>query len=110
MHNQPVTLLSRQLARLCLELRHLSKHRCHDVFTHGSFGLRCTLLDQTGVSGVLDWGLAGVADRYVDLASAVRSIASGLGPELIPTFFQAYGLERPDPRKLDFYALLAEFE
>lgn len=80
-----------------------------DVFTHGSFGLRCTLLDQTGVSGVLDWGLAGVADRYVDLASAVRSIASGLGPELIPTFFQAYGLERPDPRKLDFYALLAEF-
>jgi aminoglycoside phosphotransferase len=81
-----------------------------DVFTHGSFGLRSALLDQTGVSGIVDWGLAGVADRYVDLAAAVRSIADALGPELIPAFFQAYGLERPDPRKLDFYALLAEFE
>ena len=80
-----------------------------DVFTHGSFGLGCTLLDQTGVSGVVDWGQAGVADRYVDLAAAVRSIAERLGPEHIPAFFQAYGLERPDPRKLDFYALLAEF-
>lgn len=80
-----------------------------DVFTHGSFGLTHTLLDQTGVSGVVDWGQAGVADRYVDLAAAVRSVADTLGPELIPTFFQAYGLERPDPRKLDFYALLAEF-
>ncbi len=81
-----------------------------DVFTHGSFALDCTVLDQTGVSGIVNWGSAGVADRYVDLASAVRSIANTLGPELIPTFFQWYGLPKPDPRKLDFYALLAEFE
>ena len=81
-----------------------------DVFSHGSFGLDAALLDQSGVSGVVDWGQAGVADRYVDLASAVRSIAGVLGPEQIPLFFRCYGLERPDPRKLDFYALLAEFE
>lgn len=81
-----------------------------DVFTHGSFGLDVALLDQTGVSGVIDWGQAGIADRYVDLASAVRSIARTLGPEQIPQFFHWYGLERADPRKLDFYALLAEFE
>lgn len=81
-----------------------------DVFTHGSFGLDATLLDQSGISGVVDWGLAGVADRYVDLAAAVRSIARVLGPEQIPDFFRWYGLEHPDPRKLDFYALLAEFE
>ena len=62
------------------------------------------------MSGVVNWASAGVADRYVDLASAVRSIANTLGPELIPTFFQWYGLPKPDPRKLDFYALLAEFE
>jgi aminoglycoside phosphotransferase len=80
------------------------------VFTHGSFGLDVALLDQTGVSGVIDWGQAGIADRYVDLASAVRSIAFTLGPEHIPQFFHWYGLERADPRKLDFYALLAEFE
>ena len=81
-----------------------------DVFTHGSFGLDAALLDQTGVSGVVDWGQAGVADRYVDLAAAVRSIARTLGPEQIPLFFRCYGLEHPDPLKLDFYALLAEFE
>ena len=80
------------------------------VFTHGAFGLDVALLDLSGVGGVIDWGRAGVSDRYVDLAAAVRIIAGTLGPVLIPHFFQCYGLERPDPRKLDFYALLAEFE
>lgn len=80
------------------------------VFTHGSFGLDVALLDLSGVCGVIDWGRAGVADRYVDLVAAVRSIATNLGPELIPHFFECYGLERPDPRKLDFFALLAEFD
>ncbi|HEX7096224.1 MAG TPA: aminoglycoside 3'-phosphotransferase [Acidimicrobiales bacterium] len=80
------------------------------VFTHGGFGLDVALLDVAGVCGIVDWGRAGVADRYVDLASAVRSIANTLGPEHIPHFFACYGLERPDPRKLDFFALLAELE
>ncbi|HEV8299193.1 MAG TPA: aminoglycoside 3'-phosphotransferase [Acidimicrobiales bacterium] len=80
------------------------------VFTHGSFGTDVALLDLTGVSGIVDWGRAGVADRYVDLAHAVRSVAATIGPELIPHFFQCYGLEHPNPRKLDFFALLAEFE
>jgi aminoglycoside phosphotransferase len=80
------------------------------VFTHGGFGLDVALLDLSGVCGIVDWGRAGVADRYVDLSTAVRSIAETLGPELIPHFFQCYGLENPNPRKLDFYALLTEFE
>jgi len=67
------------------------------------------LLDPTGVCGVVDWGRAGIADRYADLACAVRSIADTVGPELIPHFFECYGIEHPDPRKLDFYALLTEF-
>lgn len=81
-----------------------------DVFTHGSFGLDTTLIDHTGVTGVINWPAAGIADRYVDLARAVRSISANLGPEHIPNFFHWYGLEHPDPRRLDFYALLAEFE
>jgi aminoglycoside phosphotransferase len=80
------------------------------VFTHGAFGLDVALLDPNGVCGIVDWGRAGVGDRYIDLAAAVRSIAESLGPEVIPRFFECYGLERPDPRKLDFFALLAEFE
>jgi aminoglycoside phosphotransferase len=80
------------------------------VFTHGGFGMDVALLDLTGVSGIIDWERAGVADRYVDLAWAVRSIADTVGPELIPHFFECYGLEHPNPRKLDFYALLAAFE
>jgi aminoglycoside phosphotransferase len=80
------------------------------VFTHGAFGMDVALLDLTGVSGIVEWGRSGVADRYVDLAHAVRSVATVVGPELIPHFFHCYGLDHPDPRKLDFYALLAEFE
>lgn len=98
------------VARLYEILQEARPAEDDEVFTHGSFGLDAALLDQTGVSGVVDWGLAGVADRYVDLAAAVRSIAGTLGPEQIPLFFRCYGLEHPDPRKLDFYALLAEFE
>jgi aminoglycoside phosphotransferase len=49
-----------------------------------------------------------VADRYVDVAVATRSLAAAVGPEPLAAFLDAYGLEHPSLAKIDFYALTAE--
>ncbi len=83
------------------------------AFGHGRFGLDTVLLDgaasEAKVSGITDWASAGMADPYVDLALAARSVVTVFGAELLPVFFDAYGLEHPDPLRLDYYSLLAEF-
>ena len=79
------------------------------VFAHGAFTLRSVYLDAGGVSGIVSWDRAGVADRYSDLAMGAKAVAETVSPELIPTFFECYGLAHPDPLRLDYYQLLAEF-
>lgn len=79
------------------------------VFTHGDYCLPNIIIDQGKVSGFIDWGRSGVADKYQDLALAVRSLASNFGAEYVPAFFKAYGLERVDQAKIEFYQLLDEF-
>jgi aminoglycoside 3'-phosphotransferase-2 len=61
------------------------------------------------VTGFVDCGRAGIADRYQDLALASRSIESNLGSRWSEAFFVNYGLPDPDGSKLDFYRLLDEF-
>ncbi|MDZ7733719.1 MAG: phosphotransferase [Acidimicrobiia bacterium] len=78
------------------------------VVTHGDYTLPNVLLDQHGVTGIVDWGRAGVADRYVDLADVSRSLVRNLGPDTLGPFLDAYGLEQPDLARLDFYVLLAQ--
>lgn len=84
------------------------------AFTHGDYCLPNVILEDDGaggyrVSGLVDCGNAGVADPYQDLALCARSIASNLGPELVPALFARYGLERVDEAKLAYYQLLDEF-
>ena len=79
------------------------------VFAHGAWHLRSVYLDAAGVSGIVDWDRAGVADRYADLAMGAKVIADKISVELVPLFFEAYGVPRPDPMRLDYYQLLAEF-
>lgn len=86
----------------------------HGAFGHGRFGLPAVLLDNPGepggeVTGITDWASAGTADPYLDLASGARSVASVFGAELLPAFFDEYGLAHPDPLRLDYYGLLIEF-
>jgi aminoglycoside phosphotransferase len=61
------------------------------------------------VTGYVDVDRAGVADRYLDLAIAARSLATNLSPEALGPFLHAYGIEAPDLLKVDFYVLLDEF-
>jgi aminoglycoside 3'-phosphotransferase-2 len=79
------------------------------VFAHGAWHPRSVFLDRAGVSGIVDWDRAGVSDRYADLAMGAKVIADDVGVELVPLFFESYGLPRPDPMRLDYYQLLAEF-
>jgi kanamycin kinase len=85
------------------------------VVTHGDLCVPNVLFDPetAEVTGIVDVGRLGRADRYVDLAIATRSIGDvGLNPQYGPAaaarFLQRYGVE-PDPPKVAFYRLLDEF-
>ena len=78
------------------------------VVVHGSYGLGAIHLEHGAVTGYLDLGRAGVADRYVDLAVAARELAATISPEALGPFFVEYGIDYPDLRKVDFYVLLDE--
>lgn len=79
------------------------------VFTHGDYCFPNVIIAHNAVSGFVDWGRAGIADRYQDLALCARSIAGNLGPEWAPAFFRHYGLTVINDEKLSFYELLDEF-
>jgi aminoglycoside 3'-phosphotransferase II len=79
------------------------------ALTHGDPCLPNALFDRGQFVGFADCGRAGMADPYQDLALAARSIASNLGLNWVPVFFEEYGLPMPDERKLAFYRLLDEF-
>ena len=79
------------------------------VFTHGDYCLPNVMMDGDKVSGFVDWGRAGVADRYKDIALAVRSLERNTGEDLTLAFFDAYGISSPDADKIEYYKLLDEF-
>ncbi|NOV00094.1 APH(3') family aminoglycoside O-phosphotransferase [Paenibacillus planticolens] len=79
------------------------------VFTHGDYCLPNIILRDGKVHGFIDWGRAGVADRYQDLALAIRSIEYNFGNEHVQTFIHAYGLTELDEAKVHYYQLMDEF-
>lgn len=96
------------------------------VLTHGRPEL-ANLHGSAGAAlGFVGWERCGIADRYRDLAVASRSVAEDLGPMLVPVLLDDYHSAlagspttspgdpahldppRPDPVRLDWYALVAE--
>ena len=73
------------------------------VMCHGDYCLPNVIFQDGALSGYIDLGYAGVGDRYLDLVAARGTIRRNLGEEWIAPFFQAYGLEEPDPEKLNAY-------
>jgi aminoglycoside phosphotransferase len=81
------------------------------VVTHGDYCTPNVLVDEETLqlTGFVDLGRAGVADRHQDLALAARSIVYNFGDEWVQPFFEAYGEPSPDEAKMAFYKLLDEF-
>lgn len=79
------------------------------VFTHGDYCLPNVIIKHTLISGFIDLGNAGIADRYQDIALGARSIAYNFGEQWVPIFFQEYGIAPINIKKLEFYQLLDEF-
>jgi kanamycin kinase len=85
------------------------------VVCHGDYCLPNVLLDPDtcAVTALVDVGRLGLADRYADLALAVRSLASHprnaqFGPPYAERFLARYGAHPPDHRRVAFYQLLDE--
>lgn len=80
------------------------------VFTHGDFCLPNIISLNGELSGVIDFGRAGIADRHQDIALALRSFNSNLGGSCEELFLKHYGLVNTlDRDKLEFYQLMDEF-
>jgi kanamycin kinase/streptomycin 3"-kinase/aminoglycoside 3'-phosphotransferase-2 len=85
------------------------------VVCHGDACLPNVLVDPDNleVTGIVDVGRLGIADRHLDLALAARSLSDtslspSYGPDAADAMLAAYGLPT-DPWRLDFYRLLDEF-
>lgn len=100
--------------RLVAELlSHRPQHE-HLVVCHGDLSLPNVLIDPDSfaVTGVIDAGRLGIADRWADLAIATRSLSSPRNPQFgawaAEEYLTAYGAPL-DIQKRDYYRLLDEF-
>jgi len=78
------------------------------VLTHGDYCFPNVVINDWSLSGFIDLGRCGVADRYHDLAQAERSVRRNLGERWVAPFFATYGISTPDEAKLQYYQLLDE--
>ncbi|WP_116951507.1 APH(3') family aminoglycoside O-phosphotransferase [Jiangella endophytica] len=80
------------------------------VVCHGDLTTQNVLIDPETltVTGLVDAGRLGVADRWLDLAIATRELTDDLGADAAARYLRGCGVE-PDPAKQAFYRLLDEF-
>jgi len=90
---------------------YLKTHRPNEelVFSHGDFGDSNIFIRNDQVSGFIDLGRSGKADKWHDIAFCVRSIKNDMGnkKEYLDLFFNLLELE-PDWEKIKYYILLDE--
>lgn len=113
--------LGRSAAGLLTELERTRPATEDLVVCHGDLCAPNVLVDPETleVSGVVDLGRLGVADRHLDLALAHRSLGDDElnpqhGRQAAEHFLHAYGAAaggdvRVDPARMEFYTLLDEF-
>lgn len=75
------------------------------VVCHGDYCAPNVLLQDGRVSGYVDLGELGVADRWWDIAVGAWSVGWNFGVGLEPLFYESYGVV-PDPDRIRFYRLL----
>jgi kanamycin kinase len=75
------------------------------VVCHGDYCAPNVLLTDGRVSGYVDLGELGVADRWWDVAVGAWSVGWNFGMEYEDLFYESYGVA-PDPARIAFYRLL----
>jgi kanamycin kinase/aminoglycoside 3'-phosphotransferase-3 len=77
-------------------------------FTHGDYCLPNVFFDMGKVSGYIDLGRAGIADKWFDIAICVRSLEYNLkSKDYTNLFFESLGI-KPNYEKINYYILLDE--
>lgn len=79
------------------------------VVIHGDPSLPNMIIGGGGLSGWVDIGRLGVGSRWCDLMIGATTVASNLGPLLVPALFEAYGVDIADTLAVDGYQLLEQF-
>jgi len=75
------------------------------VVCHGDYCFPNALLENGEVTGYLDVGELGVADRWWDIAVGAWSTTWNVSPGYEDLFYEAYGIA-PDPARIAYYRLL----
>lgn len=75
------------------------------VVCHGDYCFPNMLIEGNEVTGFVDLGELGVADRWWDLAVATWSCDWNVGPGWQDVFLDAYGIER-DEHKIRYYRMM----
>jgi kanamycin kinase len=78
------------------------------VLCHGDYCLPNVMISGSTITGYIDLGALGLADRWWDLSVATWSVEWNLGVGWEDTFLREYGAPRDD-RRIAFYRLLYEF-
>lgn len=79
--------------------------------THGDYCLPNILRQGLNLSGVIDWGKAGMGDFHRDFSSIEGSIIRNFGDKMVQLFYEAYGVSPSDIErdKIIFYKKMDQF-
>lgn len=73
------------------------------VFLHGDYCLPNVLVEKGVLTGFVDWGYAGVGDRWIDIVACVHSVRRNLGEEWGAFFLKEYGVGEMDEVRETYY-------
>ena len=76
-------------------------------FSHGDISLPNIFAKEDELSGFIDVGDSGIADRYFDIAIMTRTLIRNYGKEYVDIFYQSMGIT-PDKERIDYYLTMME--
>jgi len=106
-------LIIKEAERLYEKLIEMKPNNEDLVFTHGDYTMANVIVNNNEISGFIDVGDGGVADRHNDIALAIISIKYNSQPsdydKNIKLFLEIYNYNEIDYSKIYYYTLLNEF-
>lgn len=117
---EPETLGTEGFSSITDLYNYLERNRPKEdlVFSHGDFTFANILISGSNVTGLVDWGNGGIADRWQDISLCYRALRKKYAKYALYSereyqkykslFFQQLGVE-PDEKKIRYFNLLDEF-